>query len=53
MREPDWKKLGEIVGICSEHQEKNNVDPLLWGLCDECPVADSCPNFTDQIKGTS
>jgi len=48
MAEPDWKKIGEIIDVCSEHQEKHKVDPLLWGACEQCPVEDSCPNFSEQ-----
>ena len=51
MGKPDWDKIGEIIEICSEHQEKHDMDPLLWGDCFNCPVEDSCPNFNDSTKG--
>jgi len=47
-KEPNWEKLAELFGNCTETMEKHGVDPELWGLCEQCPVIEECPNYKDE-----
>lgn len=45
MKDEAWDKMAEILKQCDENQTAHNVDPDLAGLCEQCPVSDTCPVF--------